>query len=236
MPWQLWARGAVERAIDPVEPLLASWEKSTDPAQNRLRAYLDEVTAALSPLPESDPLFLHLDVDVGDPSRLLRHYDLENYLTPLFGSRALPASQFVLVTAHKQVGGGSSFACGRAVPGSAPEGWAHRTTEAGSGTSHRRWKEGRESSLARSGAEELPAGPVAVRIAWQCAGSRNWVNLWKPTGDAMGPIRGVPDPSKPFHLNDDRIVDLEMHRQVDDALGHDVVVGIWWQMAIAGDG
>ena len=113
--WQLWARGTTERQVDGITPLLASWEKSSHPAQIRLRAYLSATVAALLPLPADGPLFLHLDVDVEDPTRLLRHYDLENYLTPLFGSRWLPASRFVLVSARKFVGGGSHIAWGVAL-------------------------------------------------------------------------------------------------------------------------
>lgn len=107
MRWQLWQAGSIERQVEGIFPLLASWESRTHPAQIRLREYLDDLIAQLMPLPEDVPLFLHLDVDVQDPQRLLRHYDLENYLTPLFGSRCLPSSRFMLVSAKKYVGGGS---------------------------------------------------------------------------------------------------------------------------------
>ena len=47
----------------------------------------------------------------------------------------------------------------------------------------------------------------------------------------MGPVMGAGDSRKPYHLDDDRIVDLELHRHVDDHLGHNVVVGMWWRSA-----
>jgi hypothetical protein len=56
---------------------------------------------------------------------------------------------------------------------------------------------------------------------------RNWSTLWKPAIDALGPLLGMPDPNHPFRPSDDRIVDLTLHRNVDDALGHDVVVTVW---------
>jgi hypothetical protein len=77
----------------------------------------------------------------------------------------------------------------------------------------------------------MPLGPVRDRLAWQCAVGRTWCALWKPTGDAMGAVLGMADILKPYQLNDDRIVELEFHRQVDTSLGHDVVVGMWWRSA-----
>ena len=141
MDWQLWTAGRIERQVDGISPLLASWEKSSDPAQIRLRSYLETVIPQLLPLPDDLPLFLHLDVDVGDPKRLLRHYDLENYLTPLFGTRWLPAARFSLVSARKYVGGGSCIAWGVATPSTldSEEGWEHFSINAGRGASNHGW-------------------------------------------------------------------------------------------------
>jgi hypothetical protein len=233
MGWQFWQAGPVDRQIDGLSPLLASWEKSTHPAQVRLRAYLDELLCKLSPLPEDGPLFLRLEVDVQDPQRLLRHYDLENYLTPLFGSRCLPSARFPFVVARKYVGGGSRIAWGRALPGGSihEDDWASFTINAGRGATHKLWKERIRSALALTTPTPIPPGPARVRMAWRCASRRNWCSLWKPTGDAMGPVLGVANPERPYHLEDDRIVHLEFHRNVDNALGHDVEVGMWWQAA-----
>jgi hypothetical protein len=199
-----------------------------------LREYLEAVTSQLLPLPDDVelPLFLHLDVDVEDSTRLLRHYDLENYLTPLFGSRWLRPERFSFVTARKYVGGGSRIGWGPAIPVSSTdeEEWSHFSFDAGQGTSRPEWKEGIRKSLASSCPSPLPPGPVKVRLAWRCSERRNWCSLWKPTGDAMGPVLGCEDSRRPYHVNDDRIVELEFHRNIDDQLGHDVVVGMWWQM------
>lgn len=233
--WKLWARGEVVHQVEGIKPLLASWEKSSDPAQVRLRAYLDDVTPQLLPLPEAGQLFLHMDIDVEDSRRLLRHYDLENFLTPLFGSRWLPANRFSLVTARKYVGGGSRILCGLAKPKPASDDadWSCSTVEVGRGAGMGEWKEKLRASLAVSCQASLTPGPAQVRIAWRCSAKRNWSTLWKPTGDAMGPALGAANPDKPYQLDDDRIVDLELHRNIDDALGHDVVVGYWWRSVVA---
>lgn len=233
MEWQLWQAGSIQRQIEGITPLLASWENNSHPAQIRLREYLDAITTQLLPLPDGVPLFLHLDVDVEDSVRLLRHYDLENYLTPLFGSQWLPSSKFHLVTAKKYVGGGSRIAWGLAVPADLDDddAWSHFSFDAGQGTSKSEWKERIRKSLASSCTSPLPPGAANVRLAWRCSDARNWSSLWKPTGDAMEPVLGCENPQRPYHLNDDRIVDLEFHRNIDNTLGHNVVVGMWWRMA-----
>ena len=233
MEWRLWQAGEVEVQATDISPLLESWEKSTHHAQVRLQSYLDDLLVRLSPLPDDGPLFLHLDVDVQEPRRLSRGYDLENYLTPLFGARRLPSRRFFLVSARKYVGGGSRIVCGRAIPAapSAQDDWTGITIDAGRGPSEKAWKERLRAELESSGTAALSPGPARVRLAWRCGAGRSWCNLWKPTGDAMGPVLGVSDPTRPYHLDDDRIVDLELHRNVDDALGHDIVVGMWWRSA-----
>ena len=235
MNWQLWRQCRVEREAKGIRPLLASWEKKSHPAQSRLCAYLDEFVAALSPLPEAPCLYLHMDIDVERDQRLLRDYDLENYLTPLFGRSLLHPGRFVLVSARKFVGGGSRVLCGTAERSVQPDEriWDHITLDAGSGTSFPAWKEGVRRSLISSEIVAMPPGPVAVRLAWECSASRNWTQLWKPTGDAMGPVLGERNMANPFNPDDDRIVDLEFHLNVDNSLRHDVVVGMWWRHASA---
>src|SRR5207302_10492818 len=57
--------------------------------------------------PAGRDLFLHMNIDVSDPKRLTHHYDLENYLTPLFSGDGSTRGVFVHVGARKCVGGGS---------------------------------------------------------------------------------------------------------------------------------
>jgi hypothetical protein len=210
-------------------PILASWMKSTHPDQIRLTAYLERLIARLSPLPTgAQPLFLHMEIAVSDQRRVLTHHDLENYLNPLFGSRWLDSSKFVLVSATKRVGGASRISIGFA---EGPEqedlaGWNHFSKRLDAGLNTNR-KTMLRDELAVS-AQELPPGPVEVRLGWRCSSRRNWTSLWKPTGDCMGPVLGTTR-SIGFNPRDDRIVSLAHHREVDDALKNALDVGMWWR-------
>jgi hypothetical protein len=195
------------RRVDNLEPRLASWNSKSDPAQIGLQAYLTDVAARLGALPDTPNLFLHLQIDVREPARLLDGRDLENYLTPLVAK--LGASRFVLVSATKRVGGGSYLSIGQAI----------------------NWKQSIREHLLASGMPVLPPGSVDVQLAFRCSARRNWPQLWKPAGDAMGPILGEPRLDKPFNPADDPILSIAFHRLVDGNRGHDVQIGMWWRPA-----
>jgi hypothetical protein len=182
-------------------------------------------------------LFLHMDIDVGVATRLQRHYDLENYLTPVV--HRLGYQRFVFVSAKKRAGGGSRVTVGMAEPSSElpnRDPWGHFSCHGGRGAQEKRWKVGIRAALAASSPTPLPPGPVEVHLAWRCSPARNWVWLWKPTGDAMGPVLGEPDVHNPFNPNDDRIVDLGLHLNSDPRIGHDVDVAMWWCPSTLGQG
>ena len=232
--WQLWTHGDVLKEIHGIEPRLASWEKNTHPAQIRLRAYLGDLMTSVMPLSiEPRTLSLHLEIDVQKPERLLHHYDLENYLTPLFGRQWLDASRFVHVTACKKVGGGSSLTISTAqAQRSSMEEWEHFSCFVGSGTQLPRWKADLRTKLAATQPQVLPDGQAHVHLAWRCSPDRNWVSLWKPTGDAMGSVLGESNQNRLFSPRDDRIVSLALHRTTDASIGHDVEVGMWWRLRV----
>ena len=232
--WQLWKCGEVLRILPDIEPRVASWNKKTDPEQIRVQSYLDELEAKLTPLPMPvGDLFLHMDIDVQLDARLTHHYDLENYLTPVV--YRLGAHRFTFVSAEKRVGGGSRLLIGRVEPLDAADGlkeWEHVSCRAGSGTEKTAWKANIRHALAAACSGLLPPGPVEVHLAWRCSPARNWVSLWKPTGNAMGPVLGEPYANKPFYPNDDRIVRLGLHLNLDKHIGHEVDVGMWWRTTI----
>jgi hypothetical protein len=232
MEFDIWTHGEIIREVDVPNPQLASWDKSTHPSQVRLRKYLEGLVPRLSPLRATDvPCFLHLDVRVENVALLLRHHDLENYLTPLFGRRYLDHQRFVLVSAYKRLGGPSRILLGRAARvRSDLSSWSHFSCPAGSGVTYSRWKANIRRGLEEH-VEPLAAGPAEVHLAWKCSTRRNWAGLWKPTGDSMGPVLGDSLPGRYFHPNDDRIVSLWMHRTTDNTLGHNVDVGMWWRPA-----
>ena len=228
----LWKRGEVYCRIDGIKPLLASWERKTHPAQIRLQEYLDELEATIGPLRfRNAPLFLEMDIDVVRPERLLRHHDLENYLTPVVDR--LGQDLFHYVIARKKVGGGSTLKVGRAVSSDRlpdPADWGHFSCLTRGSVQSKKWKVDLRAVLLDAGCPPAPReGPVAVELAWRCSSQRNWVALWKPTGDAMGPVLGEPDERNPFNPSDDRITELGLHVARDDTMGHDLDVGFWWR-------
>lgn len=60
-------------------PVLASWNKTTNPEQERLQRYLDKLQADLGPLPADETnLFLHMDIG-GPPENYTYQHDPDNY-------------------------------------------------------------------------------------------------------------------------------------------------------------
>jgi len=228
--WQLWKLGKPLKTIEGISPLLASWESKAHPAQLRLKKYLDELgTAFRSVLSGAADLCLHMEIDTKDQSRLVHHYDLENYLTPVI--YALGAAAFRFVSAKKQVGGGSRISIGFATNALDAEmaGWQHFSHSSGSGVQTKRWKAELREAVLASQPTPVPPGSAEVHLAWRCSPKRNWVWLWKPTGDAMGPILGEPIASNPFDPDDGRIFYLGLHLNKDATVGHSVDVGMWWR-------
>lgn len=76
------------------------------------------------------------------------------------------------------------------------------------------------------GAEELPAGPVRLELAFVVGLRRNWLNLWKQTIASLDPILSCTLPERDGHPPDGRITELGMHLTVNPALGNDVAIGI----------
>jgi hypothetical protein len=233
--WKLWAYGEVWKRVPNILPRLASWDSFNYPSQVKLQAYLDHLMSEIGSLPLSqNRLFLHLVVDVEFEDKLLHHHDLENYLTPLFGRQRLPPSSFCLVSATKRVGGGSELSMGFVTTHSqdvnANE-WEHFALSAGGGTETKEWKLNLRKALELSRPNQLKAGPAEVVLAWRCTSNRNWANLWKPTGDTMGPVLGENLSRGYFHPYDDRITSLSLHLNIDESMRHSVDVGMWWRPA-----
>ncbi len=233
MPAILWKPDKILQTVSGIEPQLASWDKRTHPSQIRLKKYLDEVMKELHPVQFVNlPLFLHLDVDVRKAESLLKHHDLENYLTPLFGSQKLDSKQFSLVSARKYVGGGSRLQIGSATVvtnNSILSDWRHFNYTTHGSTQNNQWKENLRNALALEERQPLPPFAIEMQIAWKTSPKRTWVNLWKITGDCLGPILGEPNPLKPFAPNDDRIVKLAFHHTTDANMKYDIHIDIWWR-------
>src|SRR5689334_10360959 len=96
---QLWTPGEVYRQLDGIVPVLASWNKNTDPAKQKLDRFLKQLEEDLGSLPEDEEdLFLHMDIAV-PPKNYIYQHDLDNYLFPVV--KKLGAARFVFVSGTK---------------------------------------------------------------------------------------------------------------------------------------
>lgn len=228
-PLPLWSIGHPMKVLPEIEPQIASWDHKEHANQVRLKSYLKMVREYFAPvLASGEKLAVSLIIDLKREDRLYRGNDVENYVTPLV--QGLGWRKFVYAEVEKRVGGGSCIAIGPAVPCvDAPvwSGWGGRMVGSLAAPDGKRCV---RLELLRAVDSPLPPGPIAVHMAWRLSSSRNWVALWKPTGDAMGPVVGESRyPEKEFHPDDDRITKLRLHRCVDDTLEQRMVdVGLWW--------
>ncbi len=226
--FDLWQKDNELGSIS-IQPRLASWDSASHPAQIRLQAYLDEAEGALGPRLTGHSRY-YLSMEIGLPAEIdiLRHHDLENYLTPL--AHRLCDRTICLASAVKRIGVQSRISVGTVVPlDQPPAKWRHISASCTGSYEKKEWKDGLRNSLLSQRVQAASTGPLEMHTAWRCdADRRNWIYLWKPTGDALGPILGEPDPSRPFNPADDRIVSLDLHLTDDDRVGYDVEVGVWW--------
>src|SRR5262245_582300 len=133
MNMQLFSHGKeLYRKLDDFAPLVAQWEKSTHPVQVRLTQYQESIAQEFSPIiAERAGIGLHLQIPVNDAAKWLRQYYLENYLTPLFGTRCLDARKFALVSAEKRPGLDLRLSVGTTIPLWEPADWHHFRLPAG---------------------------------------------------------------------------------------------------------
>lgn len=203
-------------------PRLASWNKATDPDQVRLKDYLDDTADLLRSATTTvrGPWSLRMDVGLPAGTDLTNMADLDNYAYPL--ASRLRTNQLVSVWCTKGHSVTSHVLVAAARPTAPPpELWSARTT-ASSQTSG--YKEQVRSGVAE--AAEILTGPVQLEIAFVVGPRRNWLNLWKPTIDALDPLLGRTRPDRSWHPKDGRITTLGLHLKTDPALGNDVVVSI----------
>lgn len=136
--------------------------------------------------------------------------------------------RFDAVFATKQRGTISTIAIAPSVsdPDRRPAQMRVRTTASAQTTA---WKQQVHSACASAAPRDQIAGALAVDIHFLVSPQRNWTTLGKPAIDALGPVLGMPNPSKPFQPNDDRIVSLGLHRTIAPDLGHDIELEVYWQ-------
>jgi hypothetical protein len=163
---------------------------------------------------------MRLDVGLPEGRDLIDMADLDNYAHPL--AAHLRIQDLVSVWCTKRHAKSSSILLTPARKTTPPPGvFCVRTTASSQTTAY---KEQVRSGVA--GAAEIPAGPVRVELSFAVGPRRNWLNLWKPTIDALDPLLGRTRADRDWHPEDGRITDLALHRTTDATLGNDIVVSI----------
>ena len=209
-------------------PELESWNRIGHPDQVRLTKSLDALEAQLAPRLPPGPLALHLHVGLSSSQSLTAAgRDLDNYLLPV--TRRLGANRIWSASATKAVGEQSTIIAGTLMtPIAPPDSFQVRTVRCTGSVEREAWKQ--QISLALAPADMVASeAAIYVHLSFVVAGRRNWTTLWKPAIDALGPILGIPNALRPYRPRDDRIVSLGLHRFVDDALGDDVQITVWWR-------
>jgi hypothetical protein len=167
------------------------------------------------------PLAVRLDVGIREGLPLLDHRDLDNYAYPLAAylvrkwNRPLTA-----MWATKTVDHTSRLRCTTASEKATPNGLIVVETTASSDS--RAYKEQVAESLPNA---PLPDGALSVELAFVVSPRRNWLNLWKPTIDALGGLLGSSG-DRPWNPHDGRITELGLHRTIDQQIGSRVRIGI----------
>jgi hypothetical protein len=202
-------------------PRLASWNKSTDPDQVRLREYLEDTAELLAPhLVASGPWVLFLEVGLPSGRDLVDMADLDNYAFPL--ATRLRNEDLVAVWCTKRHADTSRVLVAPAAETAGPRAtYTVRTTASASTAAY---KEQVRSAVVDAAA--IPAGAVQLQLSFVVGPQRNWLTLWKPTIDALDPLLGRTRDDRDWHPQDGRITDLGLHVTIDPSLGHDVLVSI----------
>lgn len=221
----LYCRPAHRIALT-VEPRLASWDVAGSPGQVRLGDFLDHAEAAAAPTiaPIDGLLAVELTVGLrGELALTSGGRDLDNYLFPL--AQRLGPTRIAAMFGRK-VRGPSFLAVGQAQPDHVAASPQFSAQIAGSYV-REEWKVALRERLLQVQPTVPAVGPIGMTIGITTGPGRNWTNIWKPLIDAFGPILGE-NPGRPFHPNDDRITSLDLHHNVNNAIGHDVIITAWW--------
>jgi hypothetical protein len=212
-----------------VTPRLASWNKSSDPDQVRLREYLDDTESLLAASRVDGLWALRLDVGLPTGRDLLDMADLDNYAFPL--ACRLDDPKLVSVWCTKQHNEQSFMRIDAAqeMPPPSPEVLGVRPTSSYTTSAY---KEEIYAAVAAAVAEELPAGAVRLQLSFLVGPDRKWWHLWKPTIDSLEPLLGRDaSEQRAWHPLDGRITELGMHKTVDPAFRYEVEIGIAAQPA-----
>lgn len=198
--WRLW------QATD----VLLELEDLSLPAERGWSGRLAEQVESF----QSEP-YLGLELEVAAP-----RMDLKNLLAPI--ARALPLRLAVARRAAR-----NRLRVTRVERVAPPVEAAHLSCLRTWGPAASRWREDLRQRFLQETIQPLPPGDVSLALSWRCSSLQNWVELWRPTGDSLGPVLGERRPMRPRL---DRVSQLSLHLSHDDRLGMAVDVGYWWSL------
>ena len=208
-------------------PRLASWERADNPAQVALQSSLDHAWLLTSKqlAAGSGPWAMTLHLGLPESVDLAIDRDLDNYALPLARHLAsLTGRPLISVLATKQHGDSSHIGIGVPSPVDLPYDDEVTTTFRISVSSESADYK-REIASHIDTFPALRNGPVQLRLAFWVGRRRNWLNLWKPTIDALGGILGTSHHNR-WSPNDGRIGLLGLSCHVDDQVGNDVIIAL----------
>lgn len=212
------------------EPRLTSWDIAGSRSQTTLADSLAQPTELLKAAVAegAHPLGVLLDVHLNDARSWLTAYDLDNYLYPLaHHARQVDTGRFVSFRATKRLGEAPSTI--RIGPverdASATAGWRNLRVMTTGSAEKPVYKQSIHQQLVDGGESALGPGPVELDLAFRVGPSRNWLNLWKPTIDALGPLLGATS-QRPWNPDDGRVANLALHCAVDQTLRYEVHIAI----------
>ncbi|WP_285691984.1 hypothetical protein [Actinoplanes sp. NBRC 103695] len=224
----------MERSLG-ATPALASWDKAGSPGQLRSAAFVAEAYAVLADTLRTtpDPLALQLNVGLSNAVPLLAFHDLDNYLFPLVPKLVKSTGRtFASVWARKQHSARSSVAVCQTHAIDDPGGTYSFDVATTASTDSAVYKQQIRDQTSTN--QPLPAGAVALQLAFVVGPRRAWPNLWKPTIDALGTILGRDADAREWNVRDGRITDLGLHCVVEADAGKHIAIAVRAQLSELG--
>jgi hypothetical protein len=230
--FEIYARPVNEPSLLSIAPQLESWDAKGSPSQVRLAAFLDhaEQTVAARIAAVDGPLAISLSVGLPEATSLTGGgRDLDNFLFPIV--RRLGHQRVFAAHARKWHGASTITVEAATLEGDDDAGWSFASVRTSSSPAYAAWKAAVSQQLQAQDVVPAGDGAIELRLCLRVSRSRNWAWLWKPAIDALGCILGEDAGGRRFHPLDDRIVALGLHRTVDETLGNDIEIGVWWRSA-----
>lgn len=198
-------------------------DKADHPSQRRLKEFLDDTEELVAGSRIIGPWALRLDVGFASDRNLLDQSDLDNFAYPL--AARLKDDRMVSVWCTKRHNDESYVRIEAARKTDPPPIDVVVATPTASYS-----KPGglykRQVREAVADLPELPPGPVRFELAFVVGHTMNYLNLWKPTIDALGPLLGSDSSGREWSPDDGRITELGMHVSVNPMSPYGVAIAI----------